>query len=1025
MKKGNKKYIIIGVCLLAIAILVMLTVIGITGDTADDLDLRINQVLNESGVPDALVVLVDENGIRYSKYGENKENMNEETLFELGSMSKAFTALAILKLEEDGLIDLSASVDTYIPWLNFQYDGTHDGEQYAGEVKVQISHFLYQTSGIPYETIGDIPIGDDEDTLESTIKNLDNISLDFYPGTQYQYATINYDVLALVIESVTGEEFEDYVQKNIIEGLGLTNTYMGRENLPADKSITQGYKTIFFEAREYNAPTYKGNNAAGYVISCPKDMVAWIRCQLGQEDIDEQLKRLIEKSHIGDNTVASNGDTRYAAGWQVHIRGENYLHGGANPNYSSMLVINPIDELGVCVLTDMNSNAAEYIAGLVIAEYEGKEYGDYETDMYVQLDMLFSLIAIAGVILSALYFALIIRVLVEIARKKRRLERLENTKVISLLGSLVIIVFWLFTLYYLPNIVMKRLPWSAVNVWASPMVEIGCMSIGLGGTLLIVYSFLSFTFTKGNEKNYFALIPLSIINGIGSAFIIFIINESFNRNLEYSKELLICFLFALFLFIFTMKIVQGKLIVIAHNLVYEKRKMIINKIVKSSYERIEGIGKERIYVCLNNDISAIANIPGVIVRFASDILTLIFCFAYLCSKNVYSFTASVGVIIINTVISIVINKISAKYWEKTRDIQEVFMNQITDLVYGFKEIVLNHRRRRDISDDIHKSLNTSATLGKAAEVKVLGFNMYNSFVYNLVFGIVVFVFPLIMDFDVNQLRENLLIIFYMIGPFGGITYEISEIMQFRVNLKRVNSMIEELDMDIEDIDMNPMSVSDIEGIQSIELKNVQYTYENKENDEYNFSLGPVNMKLHAGETNFIIGGNGSGKSTLAKLLTGLYVPESGEILINNIKVNRENLNEYFSAIFSDYHLFKKLYGIDYENHKDFMREMLAKMKIERKIEIDEHGCIDNISLSTGQKKRLAYSIMLLENKPIVLFDEWAAEQDPEFREYFYNSLLVDLKQQGKCVIVITHDDRYFGCADKVFKLDEGKMVPYN
>ena len=1021
----NKKYLVLGVVCVILAILIANVIGHMTKNSSVGVEAQIRDVLEKSGVPDAEIVVVDRQDVEYSTYGKHADDIEEETLFELGSMSKAFTALAILKLEDDGLIQLTDSIDQYVPWLTFVYHGTYDGNKYDGEVPMKISNFLYQTSGIPYETVGDIPIGDTKDMLEGTIRNLAGIELDFYPGTKYQYATINYDVLALVVEAVTNYDFEEYVQNNIIKELGLTNTYIGRENVPSDKSVCPGYKRIFFQSREYDAPAYRGNNAAGYVISCASDMAKWIRCQLGQEKINEQLKRLIQKSHIGDDTVDSNDGSRYAAGWQVHIRGENYLHGGANPNYSSMLIIEPEEEFGVCVLTDMNSNAAEYIAGLIVASHDGKEYDDYEADMYLQSDNFFSIMCIMGVLLSVFYLVLILWVVLELFAGKRAYEKLEDTKVVGFISSFLIIVFGLFTLYYLPNILMSRLPWSAVTVWASPMIEYGCISIGIGGSLLIIYAYLSITFPKRREKNYFALIPLSIVNGIGSAFIILIINESFNRNLEYSKELLVCFFFALLIFIYTMKIVQGKLIILTHNLVYEKRVKIIQKIVQSSYEVIEKIGQEKIYVCLNNDVAAVANIPGVIVRFASDVLTLFFCFGYLYSKNAYSFAASISVIIINTIISFAISKISAKYWEKTRDIQEIFVNQISDLIYGFKEIVLNQKRRKEVEDELYDNAGNSAKLSKAAEIKKLGFNMYNSFVYNFVFGVVVFIFPLMLDLDVNELRENLLIIFYMIGPFGGITYEISEIMQFRVNLKRVNAMIDELDKNVQKENRELIESKKIVTCsESIEFSNVEYTYANVENDEYCFTLGPINIKINSGEINFIIGGNGSGKSTLAKLLTGLYTPTNGDIRIDGVKKSSSELNEYYSAIFSDFHLFKKLYGVDYERNKELLKKILVRMKIDKKINIDDDGCISNISLSTGQKKRLAYSILSLEDKPIVLFDEWAAEQDPEFREFFYSELLFDLKKQGKCVIVITHDDRYFGCADNVIKLDEGKIVAY-
>ncbi len=149
------------------------------------------------------------------------------------------------------------------------------------------------------------------------------------------------------------------------------------------------------------------------------------------------------------------------------------------------------------------------------------------------------------------------------------------------------------------------------------------------------------------KKNYFALIPLSIFNGLTSALIIFTINESFNRGLEYSKELLVYFIFSLIFFVYTIKLVQGRLIIITNEMMYEKRMNMINKILSSSFQTVENVGFERIYSGLNNDISEISKIPGIVVSFISNFLTVIFCVAYLLSNSVAAFVASISVIILN------------------------------------------------------------------------------------------------------------------------------------------------------------------------------------------------------------------------------------------------------------------------------------------------------------------------------------------------------------------------------------------
>ena len=173
---------------------------------------------------------------------------------------------------------------------------------------------------------------------------------------------------------------------------------------------------------------------------------------------------------------------------------------------------------------------------------------------------------------------------------------------------------------------------------------------------------------------------------------------------------------------------------------------------------------------------------------------------------------------------------------------------------------------------------------------------------------------------------------------------------------------------------------------------------------------------------FIIGGNGSGKTTLAKLLTGLYIPHDGEITVDGKPVANFQLGEYFSTVFSDFHLFDKLYNIDLsgETKRDEAQRYLETLHLDGKIELTGDS-FSTTDLSGGQRKRLALLKCYLEDCPVYLFDEVAADQDPEFRKFFYRELLPKMKEKGKIVIAITHDDHYFDVADKVIKMDMGKI----
>ncbi|MDL2288983.1 ATP-binding cassette domain-containing protein, partial [Oscillospiraceae bacterium OttesenSCG-928-F05] len=345
----------------------------------------------------------------------------------------------------------------------------------------------------------------------------------------------------------------------------------------------------------------------------------------------------------------------------------------------------------------------------------------------------------------------------------------------------------------------------------------------------------------------------------------------------------------------------------------------------------------------------------------------------------------------------------------------------TDMVNGFKELILNRKRRQAFQEDINSYSRKSADFRKVASVKALNFNIYNILMYNIVFGIVVFLFPIfVLGFDVNQLRENLFIVFYMIGPFGQIAYAIPRLAQVNVNKKRIQELIRSLGTRGA-APAAELAPPHAEQQIVIRFDQVCYQYKGEDNGDIDFQLGPISGDFYSGEIIFVVGGNGSGKSTFGKLLTGLYEPTEGQITVNN-QSSTSLQNDLFSAIYGDYTILKKLYGVDLQEKEEAMKKLMRTMKIDDKVSVDSDGSFSSLNLSSGQKKRLAFVVSCLEDKPMVLFDEWAAEQDPEFRKFFYEELIAQLKDQGKGVVVITHDDRYFKHADRIIKFERGQLT---
>jgi putative ATP-binding cassette transporter len=204
---------------------------------------------------------------------------------------------------------------------------------------------------------------------------------------------------------------------------------------------------------------------------------------------------------------------------------------------------------------------------------------------------------------------------------------------------------------------------------------------------------------------------------------------------------------------------------------------------------------------------------------------------------------------------------------------------------------------------------------------------------------------------------------------------------------------------------------------------VTHSY-HREQEESSFVLGPIDLSFRPGELIFLIGGNGSGKTTLAKLLTGLYIPEAGEIRLNGQLItdeNRESYRQHFSAIFTDFYLFESLLGLDHPELDQLAQKYLARLQLDHKVQVID-GNLSTTALSQGQRKRLALLAACLEDRPFYIFDEWAADQDPLFKEIFYEQLLPELKSKGKTALVLSHDERYYHVADRIIKLDYGKLV---
>ena len=288
-------------------------------------------------------------------------------------------------------------------------------------------------------------------------------------------------------------------------------------------------------------------------------------------------------------------------------------------------------------------------------------------------------------------------------------------------------------------------------------------------------------------------------------------------------------------------------------------------------------------------------------------------------------------------------------------------------------------------------------------------------------GLIVFVFPKITTVSNETISGYAITVLYSFNPLRSISSFLPQIAQANVALDKIESLGISLKTQVTEPDF-PTGSDFEKDWTSLELIGVNQAY-GEEKDEHRFSLQNIDLEIKPGEIVFIVGGNGSGKSTLIKLITGLYTPDQGIILFNNRPVTNENREWYrqqFSAVFYDFYLFDRLIGIDQRRQAE-IQNYLQLLEIENKVTVKD-GVLSTTNLSQGQRKRLALLTAYLEDRPIYIFDEWASDQDPVFKKVFYKKLMPELKDRGKTVIAVTHDDQYFQCCDRLIKLDYGSLV---
>jgi putative pyoverdin transport system ATP-binding/permease protein len=528
-----------------------------------------------------------------------------------------------------------------------------------------------------------------------------------------------------------------------------------------------------------------------------------------------------------------------------------------------------------------------------------------------------------------------------------------------------------------------------------------------------------------SDRGTLNLLLVAVFSGILSTLLIALIIQSARslspghlQLLDFAK-----FILCLAASVYARRYVLNETSALTERIVMKMRLRILEKIRNSSLLQYEQVGRARMYSALNESAVTLAASASHVVAGFSSAVMLIFATFYVASLSLFAFMITLASISVGVVLYFKTREDLEQSLKKSTEQETGFLGLVQQLMDGFKEVKINRLR----SDDLYN--NSMVTT--AEETRRLRLETDRQFAWWSVFGqnfpyiilaLLVFVLPAYNAESASNVAPIAAAIIFIMGPLGEVIGAVPLLFRSNVAIATIADLEAALAAAVEASRPDALLEQRFRSFREISLRQVSFTYEQKRQNR-EFQLGPLDLTVKSNELLFVVGGNGSGKSTLLKVLTGL-LPSPGSIFLDGERIRSEDIASYrslFSIIFTDFHLFDKLYGFK-EIDRQRVDQLLLEMRLQEVTGVTEDGRFKNINLSTGQRKRLALIVALLEGRPVLIFDEVAADQDPDFRRYFYEVLLRRLRDEGKTIVAATHDEHYFHVADRVLKMEDGKFV---
>ncbi|MET0488417.1 MAG: cyclic peptide export ABC transporter [Candidatus Rokuibacteriota bacterium] len=450
---------------------------------------------------------------------------------------------------------------------------------------------------------------------------------------------------------------------------------------------------------------------------------------------------------------------------------------------------------------------------------------------------------------------------------------------------------------------------------------------------------------------------------------------------------------------------------------------LTRQVLATPLRRLEDVGIPRIFATLTDDVAMLGWAAQNVPVLAMNAAVLAGCSIYLGWLSWSTLLAVLAVVVAGAVTYRVLIVRAYRYLQEARDTRDVLFQHFRALTEGMKELKLHAPRRQAFFSERIESATEALSRASLGGLKHhLVADTWSQLLFYGLIGGLLFGGPAQQSQSAERVTGYILVTLYMMGPVWGIIEALPTFARARISLQKVR----DLGLSLATSERAPALVAARPAPSSwrrLDFDAVTFAYPS-DVDGQAFELGPLDVTFQSGEIVFLVGGNGSGKSTFVKVLTGLYDAQAGAIRLDGVAItpdNREWYCQHFSAVFSDFYLFDTLLGLDPAGLDARAQRFLVELELDAKLQIVD-GALSTTALSQGQRKRLALLTAFLEDRPIYVFDEWAADQDPHYREIFYRNLLPDLKARGKTVFVISHDDRYYHLGDRVVKLEYGKMV---